>query len=100
MVNTPLRRAGGDYAWAKAFVCAGKMGSPLHNERCLHLRHPAFPIPYDFIPARLALLHSRSLVADRRAGPDRDAHGAARVLVFALSRRPNEKSLSSGPGHL
>src|ERR1700704_902118 len=100
MVNTALRRAGGDYAWAEAFVYPGTLGSALHNERCLHLRDPAFPIPHDFIPARLALLHSRSLVADHRAGHHRDDHGAARILDPALSRRPNEKSVSSGCGFI
>src|ERR1700674_4739282 len=100
MVNTPLRRAGGDYARAKAFVYPGTMGSALHNERRLHLRDSAFAIPHDFIPPRLAFLYARNMVANRRAGCDRHAHGAACLLDPALARRPNEKSVSSRPGRL
>src|SRR3954471_2645188 len=96
MVNTALRRSGGNYAWATAVVCPGTLGSALHNERGLHFRHSALAIPDDFLPARLALFHAGSLVADRRAGYHRDDHGATRFLDSALARRCNEKSVSSG----
>src|SRR5437763_12474304 len=95
MVNTALRRAGSHHAWAKAFVYSGTLGSALHNERCLHFRHTPCAIPHDFIPARLAILYPRSLVADRRARPDGDAHGAARLLDPALDCRPDAKPVSA-----
>ena len=44
------------------------------------------PIPHDLIPARLAFLHPRSLVANRGAGLDCDDHGAAGLLDPALPR--------------
>src|SRR4051794_6717354 len=97
MVNTPLRCAGGDYAWATAVVYSGTLGSALHNDWCLHFLHPACAIPDDFFPAHVALLQPGSLVADHRAGHHRDDHGAARFLDSALACRPNEKSLSSRP---
>src|SRR6266404_5974283 len=100
MVNTALRRVGGDYAWAEAFVYPGTLGSALYNGRGLHVRDHPFAIPHDLIPARIALLYPRSLVADRRAGHHRGDHGAARFFHPALACRPNEKSLSSRPGRV
>src|ERR1044071_46642 len=100
MVNTPLRRVGGHYAWATAVVYPGTLGSALHNEWCLHFGDHSRPIPDDLVPARFAFFHPRSVVANHRTGNHRDDHGATRFLDSALSRRPNEKSVSSRPGRL
>src|SRR2546423_10589823 len=100
MVNTALRRAGGHYAWATAVVYSGTLGGALHNEWCLHFGDHFRPIPHDLVPARLAFFQPRSVVANRRARPRRDADGAARFLDFALARRPDQKSLSSRRGRV
>src|SRR4051812_49903127 len=100
MVNTPLRRAGGHYAWATAVVYSGTLGSALHNEWCLHLRDRACSIPDDLVPARLAFFYEGSLLANRRAGHHRHDDGAAGFLDSALSRRPDEESVSSRPGRV
>src|ERR1700730_5215733 len=100
MVNTPLRRAGGHYAWPEAFVYSGTLGSALHNERALHVRDSSLPISYDCFPARLACFYARGLVANRRAGRDRNADGAAGFLASPFARAAHGQSLSSGTGRL
>src|SRR5438552_7785744 len=96
MVNTPLRRAGGHYAWPEAFVYSGTLGSSLHHERVLHICDSSRPISYDCVPARLAWLFARGLVANRRAGRDRNANGATGFLASAFARTAHRQSLSSG----
>src|ERR1043166_6857981 len=98
MVNTPLRRAGGHYAWPEAFVYSGTLGSALRNERSLHLRDSAFSISYDCFPARLACFHPRGLVANRRARSDCHDHGAAGLLDSAYACPGPPQSLCSRSG--
>src|SRR6266480_1061775 len=96
MVNTPLRRAGGHYAWPEAFVYSGTLGSTLHHDRALHICDSSRPIPYDCFPARFACFFARSLVANRGPRRDRDANGATGFLAPAFARTAHRQSLSSG----